>query len=249
MLLLIFTSSRAQVVEGIATGGTVSPPKPERGWNLHAAYSYAQINNRYEVRSQYKSGINAGIVYRFGQWFAIEGTFTRYQRHTAFSLDNIQAWNADVNAQLSMRIGESDLYFRTVFGMGYVDWKGYYVGPNLNDNYHYYFGKLLNDRFYTANLGCGFSHYFMRQRIEGFGDFRLRIASDRRVLFTICDTQFMFGLRYALHSSGNRMNKNGDAAQNTSASQGSNDSKNGKASRRTNSEKKRRVYKWMKGRK
>lgn len=233
LLTLIFVCHlQAQVVEGIATGGESPAPTPKRGWNLHVGYTYAVINNRYEVKGQYKSGYNVGLVYRCGQWFAIEGVFSRYQRHIATSLDDIQAWTADINGQLSMRIAKSDLYFRTVFGIGYMDWKGYYVGPNLNDNYHYYIGKLLNDRFYTGNLGCGFSHYFLRQRLEGFGDFRLRIAGDRRVYLTISDTQFVFGLRYAL----GRDKKVDD------------NKKESDASRKPNRDKRRKVYKWLKDR-
>lgn len=218
------------VVQGISTGTEKPVLKPTRGLNIHAGYSYAVINNRYEVKGQYKSGFNAGLVYRFGQWFAIEGIFTRYMRHNALSLEDIQSWTFDVNGQLSMRIGQSDLYFRTVFGIGYVDWKGYYIGPSLNDNYHYYFGKLLNDRFYTGNLGCGFAHYFFRQRLEGFGDFRLRLAGDRRVMFMIIDTQFQFGLRYAL------VRKEKKSEEESSAS------------RKANSGKRRKVYKWLKDR-
>lgn len=234
--MLVVGNSQAQVVEGIATGTEQPLPKPARGWNLHAGYTYAVINNRYEVKGQYKSGLNAGLVFRFGQWFAIEAMFSRYQRHTATSLDDIQAWTADLNGQLSMRIGQSDLYFRTVFGAGYVDWKGYYVGPNLNDNYHYYIGKLLNDKFYTGNLGCGFSHYFFRQRLEGFGDFRLRVAGDRRVLFTISDTQFIFGMRYALVNKSKPKDKVKE------------NQKDGDASKKPNHDKRRKVYKWLKNR-
>lgn len=232
ILSLLFVGGiRAQVVvQGISTGVEKPVLKPSRGWNIHAAYSYAVINNRYEIKGQYKSGFNAGMVYRFGQWFAVEGTFSRYLRHTATSLDNIQSWTADVNGQLSMRIGQSDLYFRTVFGMGYVDWKGTYIGPNLNDNYHYFIGIILKDKFYTGNLGCGFSHYFCKQRLEGFGDFRIRFAKDPRVLFTISDTQFLFGVRYSLKR---QVSENGI---------------DGNASRKTNSDKRRKVYKWLKNR-
>jgi hypothetical protein len=234
-----------EVVQAIGTGAP-DELTPQRGWNLQAGYTYAVVNNRFEIKGQYKSGVNVGLVYRFGQWFALEGSFSRYQRHAAFSLDDIQSWTADLNAQLSMRIGESDLYFRTVFGGGYVDWKGYYIGPNLNDNNHYYIGKLLKDKFYTFNLGCGFSHYFFRQRMEGFGDFRMRVASDKRVMFTIADTQFLFGIRYSLvgkdrnRTDQRYVNGNGSSA---------NGNKNSNASRKGNREKKRKVYKWMKDRK
>jgi hypothetical protein len=192
--------------------------------------SYSVINNRYETRALYKPGLNLGLVRRFSPWFALELGFNRYFRHDALSLADIQSWSADLNGQLSMKIGESDLYFRTIFGVGYVDWKGYYVGPNLNDNYHYYYGKLLNDRFLNANLGWGFSHMFMKQRLEGFSDFRLRIAKDPRVLFSITDTAFLFGIRYTLLDSDNQ------------------NEKQGKADRKGNKNKKSHVYKWLKNR-
>lgn len=228
--LLLTAPAFGQTVTGISTGAA-AVQKPIRGWNIHAAYNYAVIDNKYEVRGQYKSGIQGGLVYRFGQWFAIEGSFTRFRRHESFSLTDIQAWTADLNGNLSMRIGESDMYFRSVFGIGYVDWKGIYIGPNLNDNNRYYYGMLLNDRFYSGNFGCGFSHFFMKQRIEGFGDFKLRFAGDKKVGLVIIDTHFVFGLRYSLTGS----QKDSD--------------KSGNAKRKPNSEKKRRVYKWMKERK
>lgn len=231
--LILSTGVRAQQqVQGIASGADQNVhAQPIPGWNLHVGYSYAVIDDRYEIERQYKSGIGVGLVYRTGQWFSVEGVFTRYQRHSALSLDDIQAWTADLNGQLSMRIGESDLYFRMIFGVGYVDWKGYFIRPNLNDNYHYYYGKLLKDQIYTGNIGWGFAHYFCKQRLEGFGDFRMRFAADPRVMFSIRDTQFQFGLRYSLHHEKN------------------DDKKQGNASRKTNREKKRKQYKWLKDRK
>lgn len=231
LFAIVFTSPVfGQTVTGISTG-SAPMQKPIRGWNIHATYNYGVINNKYEVRGQYKSGIEGGIVYRFGQWFAIEGSLTRYKRHNSFSLNDVQAWTADLNGNLSMRMGESDMYFRTVFGMGYVDWKGIYVGPNLNDNYTYYYGMMINDRFYTGNFGCGFSHFFMKQRVEGFGDFRMRFAGDKKVGLVIIDTHFVFGLRYSLTKAPDESEKTGNAK------------------RKPNNEKKRKVYKWMKERK
>ncbi len=233
-LLVSFSLSQIhgqEVVNGVATGSN-DPKKSTivKSLALQAGFSYAVINNRYETRAQYKSGINIGLVRRINPWFAIEAGFTRYKNHTATSLDDILSWAADLNAQFSMRVGESDLFFRTVFGLGYVDWKGYYVGPSLNDNYHYYYGKLLNDRFYTGNLGWGFSHLFFKQRLEGFGDFRLRIAADKKVLFSISDTAFLFGLRYNIRSS-DRVSDNKSSANRSGGKQ-----------------KKSRVYKWLKNR-
>lgn len=225
-------SGAQEVVQGVSTAPTEEIKKTNQtSLALQGAYSFAVINNRFENKGLYKSGINVGLVYRMTNWFAWEGSFTHHVRHDAVSLDNIQAWNADLNGQLSMKIGESDMYFRTIFGIGYVDWKGYYVGPNLNDNYHYYFGKLLNERFFTGNLGWGFSHMFMKQRLEGFGDFRLRIAGDKRVLFSITDTAFMFGLRYSI------VTREKDE-----------DGKTVKANRKSSRNKKSRMYKWLKNR-
>jgi len=232
LFLFVFaTESKAQqVVQGIASGGADNHLQPLPGWNIHVGYSYAVIDDHYEILRQYKPGLGMGVVYRWGQWFSIEGVFTRYKRHIALSLEDCQAWTLDVNGQLSMRIGKSDLYFRMIFGGGYVDWKGRFVGPNLNDNYHYYYGKLLKDQFYAGNIGWGFAHYFCGQRLEGFGDFRMRIAADHRVMFSICDTQFNFGLRYSLY----REDKE--------------DGKTANASRKANREKKRKQYKWLKNR-
>lgn len=221
----------AQEVQGIAvTGESDFRPGPAKGFSLDAEYVYGVINNRYEIQRQYKSAIGFGIVYRTGQWFSVSAVITKFQRHDALSLSDCQAWTADVDGQLTMRLGQSDLYFRMIYGVGYTDWKGYYVGPNLNDNYHYYIGKLLNDKFYTANIGWGFSHFFYRQRMEGFGDFRLKFAADPRVMFSVRDTQFHFGVRYHIGRMGGERDKDGNAK------------------RKTNSERKRRVYKWMKGR-
>jgi hypothetical protein len=234
--LLISAGISAQEVQAIATGPEHTKPVPRKGLNLHADYVYAVINNRYEIFRQYKSGIGVGLVYRSGQWFSLSAVLTKFQRHDAFALDDCQAWTFDLDGQLSMRLGESDLYFRMIYGAGFTNWKGYYAGPNLNDNYHYYIGKLLNDKFYTANIGWGFSHFFMRQRLEGFGDFRLKFASDPRVMFSVRDSQFHFGLRYSLvMKDGSKDNENGRTAD-------------GNAKRKTNREKKRRVYKWMKNR-
>ncbi len=219
-------------VNSMATGVEYTRPVPGKGINLHADYVYAVINNRYEVERQYKSGVGVGLVYRSGQWFSLSAVLTKFQTHDVRSLDNCQAWNFDIDGQLSMRISESDLYFRMVSGVGYVDWKGYYVGPNLNDQNHYYIGKLLNDRFWTANIGWGFSHYFCRQRLEGFGDFRLKFAADPRVMFSIRDTQFHFGLRYSI------------AREQKESVKG----KDGNGKRKTKHDKKRRVYKWVKDR-
>ena len=207
-----------------------SKPEPPKGICLHADYVYGVIDNRYEVLRQYKSGIGVGLVYRTGQWFSVSAVLTKFQRHDAFALNDCQGWTFDIDPQLTMRLGKSDMYFRMIYGLGYTDWKGYYVGPNLNDNYHYYKGKLLKDQFYTANIGWGFSHFFCRQRMEGFGDFRLKFAADPKVAFAIRDSQFHFGLRYHI------------------GSLNSDNEKEGNASRKTNREKKRRVYKWMKDR-
>lgn len=233
ILLLFAGSASAQQpgeVNSMATGVEYTKPVPRKGWNLHTDYVYAVINNRYEIERQYKSGIGLGLVYRSGQWFSLSAVFTKFQNHDVLSLDNCQAWNFDVDGQLSMKIAQSDLYFRMIYGVGYVNWKGYYVGPNLNDNNHYYIGKLLDDKFYTANIGWGFSHHFCRQRLEGFGDFRLKFAADSRVMFSIRDTQFHFGMRYSL------------------AREKKEPVKDGNAKRKPNREKKRKVYKWMKDR-
>jgi hypothetical protein len=221
----------AQEVQGIAVSGEPDyKPGPNKGFSFNAEYVYGVINNRYEIERQYKSGIGIGILYRTGQWFSVSAVLTKFQRHDARSLENCQAWSFDMDGQLTMRLGQSDLYFRMLYGVGFTDWKGYYVGPNLNDNYHYYIGKLLKDKFYTANIGWGFSHFFYGQRMEGFGDFRLKFAADPRVMFSIRDSQFHFGVRYHL----------GRFYQESTT--------DGNAKRKTNREKKRRQYKWMKNR-
>lgn len=219
-------------VQGIATGksnskgNSYNPPV----LSAQAGYTYSLINNRYETRGVFKSGIGVGVLWRTAPWFGIEGSFGRQFRHQAFSLDDIQSWNAEVNGFFLMKLGETNLHFDLLFGGGYTDWKGYYIGPNLNDNYHYYIGKLLNDRFLTGNIGWGFSYGFMKQKLMAFGNFRLRFASDPKVVFGIIDAQYTFGIRYGLKSKNWEKNKKSDAK------------------RKTNSGGRPRVYKWVKDR-
>jgi hypothetical protein len=219
-------------VQGISTGKSkkkadlYNPPV----LTGHVAYAYALINNRYETRGIFKGGFNAGLLWRTAPWFGIEGSFNRFKRHEAFSLGDIQSWNAEINGMFLMKLGETNLHFDLIFGAGYTDWKGYYIGPNLNDNYHYYIGKLLNDRFLTGNIGWGFSYGFLKQKMIAFGNFRLRFASDPKVVFGIIDAQYTFGIRYGLKSK--------DWSR----------SKKSNANRRTQTGGRPRVYKWVKDR-
>lgn len=219
-------------VQGISTG---SSKKKGSDYNppvlsAHLGYTYSLINNRYETRGLFKGGICGGLLWRTAPWFGIEGSFNRHFRHTAFSLGDIQSWNAEVNGFFLMKLGETNLHFDLLFGAGYTDWKGYYIGPNLNDNYHYYIGKLLNDRFFTGNIGWGFSYGFMKHKLMAFGNFRLRFASDPKVVFGIIDAQYTFGLRYGLKSKNWERSKKSDA------------------NRKTKTGSRPRVYKWVKDR-
>lgn len=231
-VVMTFSLTAQTPVQGISTGKQknkseqYNPPVI----SVHLAYTYSLINNRYETRGVFKSGMNAGVLWRTAPWFGIEGTFNKYLRHQAFSLDNIQAWNAEANAMFLMKLGETNLHFDLVFGAGFTDWKGYYIGPNLNDNYHYYIGKLLNDRFVTGNIGWGFSYGFLKHKLMAFGNFRLRFATDPKVVFGIIDAQYTFGLRYGLKS------KNWER------------SRKSEANRKTNKGGRPRVYKWVKDR-
>ncbi|TND09409.1 MAG: hypothetical protein FD123_1215 [Bacteroidetes bacterium] len=163
---------------------------------LGAAFDYSVINNRKEVRGQYKPGINLRMMYLTRSFFGISAEYTHHVKHnTVPALRNITSWNADLNGHFICNIGESDLKFTALFGVDYLRWEGTYVGPSLNDNNKYYYGMILRNRWIGANMGCGFSHDITK-RVHGFGEFKVRMATEGKDdLFGVADASFNFGVR------------------------------------------------------
>ncbi|GAB4142162.1 MAG: hypothetical protein Fur0041_17310 [Bacteroidia bacterium] len=175
-----------------------APPRFRKSVLIGASYTWSVINNRKEIRGQYKPGFNAGLTLNMKPWFAITADYTYHFVHASSpSLDNIRSWNADINGNMIMQIGESDLYFRAIFGLSYLNWKGTFVGPSLNDNNKYYVGLVIPQEWVAFNLGCGVSHYVYKS-ITGFSDFKMRFTSEKGDLLSISDTAFSLGLRYRI---------------------------------------------------
>ncbi len=181
-----------------------------------ASFDYAVINNVKEVRGAYKPGFNMRLIYNPRPFFALSGEFTTHARHnSAPALDNITAWNADLNTHFIMQVGESDLKFAAILGVGMLDWKGTYVGPSLNDNNTYYYGLVLRDSWIAANMGFGFNHDFGK-RFNGFGEFKVRMTSQGKDdLFGVRDAAFNFGVRFNfLEIQKQSDNRNGSTVKN-----------------------------------
>lgn len=178
------------------TGISMAPKKYKKHLSPGAAFSYAVINNRLEVRGQYKPGVNFNLNYCTHPWFAWSTELNYYFPHTSSpGLADIHAWNAELNGNFLMSMVSSDLKFRMVFGASYLNWKGTYVGPDLTDNHSWYIGKLIKQDWVGGNLGFGFSHTIGHQ-FMGYADFRMRFASDKKDLIGISDTAFLFGLKW-----------------------------------------------------
>lgn len=175
-----------------------------------AAFDYSVINNRKEVRGHYKPGINLRMMYLTRSFFGVSAEYTRHVTHnTDPALQNISSWNADLNGHFICDIGESDLKFTALFGVDYLNWRGTYVGPSLNDNNKYYYGMLLENKWVALNLGCGFSHDITKG-IHGFGEFKIRMASEgKEDLFGVADASFNFGVRVNLIEFGEKEKNSG----------------------------------------
>lgn len=205
LLLLGSLAAQAQQSKPVATKLGVA-----------ASFDYAVINNVKEVRGAYKPGFNMRLIYNPRPFFALSGEFTTHARHnSAPALDNITAWNADLNTHFIMQVGESDLKFAAILGVGMLDWKGTYVGPSLNDNNTYYYGLVLRDSWIAANMGFGFNHDFGK-RFNGFGEFKVRMTSQGKDdLFGVRDAAFNFGVRFNfLEIQKQSDNRNGSTVKN-----------------------------------
>ena len=191
------------------TGFVSSPPKFHKHFAPSAAFSYSVINNRKEVRGQYKPGINVGLSYVTHPWFAWSAEYSWFFKHNSSpGFENINAWNTELNGNLLMGMANSDLKFRFLFGMNYMKWSGTFVGPSLNDNQGWYVGKTINQDWVGGNMGVGFDHHFGNY-FEGYIDFRIRFASEKRDLISISDTAFNFGLKWSPPNTFVKVDKNG----------------------------------------
>ncbi|MGL5888781.1 MAG: hypothetical protein ACRC3B_02780, partial [Bacteroidia bacterium] len=114
----VFTAAKlgAQEEQGIAIDSVAQPVIRPVKWKPQlmpgAAFSYAVINNRKEIRGLYKPGINFSLFYLHRPWFGVSAEYTYHFLHPAApAIDNIRSWNADLNGNLIMKLGESDLFF------------------------------------------------------------------------------------------------------------------------------------------
>ncbi|MFN8712877.1 MAG: hypothetical protein ACK5Z2_08480 [Bacteroidota bacterium] len=201
--VLTFSAAKldAQEQQGIAIDSLVQPVIKPVKWKPKlmpgAAFSYSVINNRKEIRGLYKPGMNFSLFYLHRPWFGISAEYTYHFIHPAApAIDGIRSWNADLNGNLIMKLGESDLFFNAIFGVGYLKWDGVYIGPNSahTDFRDFTYGMIISQTWVSANLGAGFSHS-IGKRFVGYGNFKVRFASEEVDLFSISDTGFQFGVR------------------------------------------------------
>ena len=172
----------------------LSPASFDRYLSIGGGTSWSVINNRKETRGQYKMGFNGHAAWHTSPWFSVSADYTWFlPHHSSPAFNDIKSWNSELNGNLSMAIGQSDLLFKTMFGLSYMEWEGTYVGPSLNDNNKYYYGLLVEQSWVGANLGCGLSYSINRNLAATF-DYRLRFASEKRDLFSISDTGFFLSL-------------------------------------------------------
>jgi hypothetical protein len=197
VFIFCFSLSISQHAQESHVGTSTGIPKRFKKYiSPGAAFSYAVINNQLEVRGQYKPGVNFNVNFCTKPWFAWSTEFNYYFPHNSSpGLANIHAWNTEVNGNLLMGVGESDLMFRMVFGLSYMNWQGTYVGPDLTDNHTWYIGKLIKQDWVAGNLGVGFSHK-IGNHFSGYADFRTRFASEKTELISISDTAFIFGIKW-----------------------------------------------------
>ncbi|MEO5642133.1 MAG: hypothetical protein ABIS12_02340 [Bacteroidia bacterium] len=205
--LLFCAGLSAQVTNGNTNNNHVgitpskpTPPKFRKHFAYASAFSYSVINNRKEIRGQFKPGINFGLGFYTKPWFYWSGEYTDFFRHnTSPGFNNIYAWNAELNGNLLMGSATSDMKFRFVFGLSYLDWAGTFVGPDVVDDKTWYIGKLIEQNWVAGTIGFGFAHpignYF-----NGYADFRMRFASEKKDLISISDTAFNFGLQFNPYS-------------------------------------------------
>ena len=180
--------------EGISQG----KPKPEKFKKhlaLSSAFSYSVINNRKEVKGDYKPGFNAGIDFYTHPWFYWSAEYSRFFPHRSFGFADIRSWNSELNGNLLMGVATSPLKFRFVFGMTYLKWEGTFTGPDITDDKTWYIGKLIQQDWLGGNLGFG-AAYPLGKQFNLYSDFRMRFASEKRDLFSISDTAFILGIQF-----------------------------------------------------
>lgn len=195
---------------------------------VNTGLSYSVINNRKEVRGNYKPGITGGLSFYTSPWFALSGDYTWFFPHDASpAFVDIHSWNSEFNCNFIMGIGKTDMKFKALFGVSYMNWKGTFIGPSLNDNNKYYYGLVVDQHWVAGNLGCGISHTIKGNFIAGL-DFRTRFASEKRDLVSISDTAFNLGLTWQMRGSSADMKNNPDAHRKTTKAHSN------------------RLYKWMK---
>ncbi len=179
-------------------------PKFKKHFAYAAAFSYSVINNRKEVRGQYKPGVNVGLHFYSRPWFYWSGEYSYFFKHKSSpGFENINSWNTELNGNLLMGAATSDLKFRFIFGLTYMEWDGIFVGPDVTDDKTWYIGKKIEQDWVGANMGFGFAHPFGKH-FNGYIDFRMRFASQERDLISISDTAFNFGVQYNPFSDDNK---------------------------------------------
>jgi hypothetical protein len=224
LLLLSFAAFGQETHTGFVPGKQKF--RPYLAFN--GGINWAVINNRKEVRGVYKPGLSGGISWYTSPWFNITAEYSWFLPHNSSpSFENIHAWNSELNCNLFMGIGQTKLKFRTLFGLSYMNWKGTFIGPSLNDNNKYYYGLVVGQHWLAGNLGCGVSR-MIYSNLNATAGFRMRFASEEKDLVSISDTAFDFGLSWQLKK---RAVKTDD---------------NSGAYRKTTKNRSGRLYKWMK---
>ncbi|MDQ3111416.1 MAG: hypothetical protein M3R17_16135 [Bacteroidota bacterium] len=182
------------------TSGKPKAPSFKKHFALSSAFSYSVINNRKELRGQYKPGVNVGLNLYTRPWFYWSAEYTYFFLHNSSpGLADINSWNTELNGNLLMGSATSDMKFRFVFGLSYLSWQGTFVGPDVVDDKTWYIGKVIYQDWVAGNIGVGFGHP-IGSRFNGYADFRLRFASQAKDLVSISDTAFNFGIQFNPYS-------------------------------------------------
>lgn len=229
LLLLSGFSLSAQDVQNAIPLGAQKKFKPY--FTAGAGMSWAVINNRKEVKGKYKPGLNANLAFYSSPWFALSADFNSFFNHDASpSFENISSWNTELNGNLIMGVGQTNLKFKAIFGLSYLSWRATFIGPTLNDQSKFYYGMPLHQQWIAGNLGCGVSQNIGTYFIASF-DFRTRFTSEKRDLIGVSDTAFLLGCAWQIHGGKDRENE-----------------KENSAKRKTTNGKSGRQYKWLKKR-
>jgi hypothetical protein len=214
-----------EVHTGITTGKDEFKPH----WRIGPAFTYSVVNNRKEARGEYKPGIGGHACFYTSPWFSVSAEYSWFVPHAAGpAFADIHSWNAETNGNLFMKIGETDLFFKTLFGVSYMQWSGIYVGPTLNDNHKYYPGLKVEQSWFAGNLGCGVA-YDLNAHVRTNLDFRMRFATEQRDLVSISDTGFFLGFDWDLKATDKKSQH-----------------KKNSGKRKTTKPRGGRLYKWLK---